>query len=157
MVFSKSSYFIKSKGTTSSLVSFFTICGLIESSFKLLNRSLSPEYNAEICSAVTSLFKVFLSISTILFALWIISSAYKLPRPFLASVLTTSLSSLNSSLNSSSLTVIGLIPLSSGKMYSLLELMSLSLISFLFRGWMILLSSSKRIMLPLSNNSTIIV
>lgn len=70
------------------------------------------------CESVNLEFGVFLSIFSKLLALSIISSAYKLPSPFLASVLTTSLSlSLNSSLNFLSVMLIGLIPRSSGNTY----------------------------------------
>ena len=131
----------------------------MDSFFKLSNNFLNPSYNPLSCSSVRLLFTVFLSISVISFALAITSSAYRLPSPFLASVLTTSLSLLfsNNSVNSFSEMFIGFIPLSSGKTYSLLELMSLLLQCFLLRGKMILFSSSKRMIFPLSNNSTIIV
>ena len=128
------------------------------SSERLSNKSLNPPYSPSNCFSVSSLLGVFLSSSVISLALFITSSAYRLPSPFIARVLTTSLSeSLNISLNSFSVAVIGLIPLSSGNAYSIFELMSLVLKRFLLRGKMILLSSSKRIMFPLSNNSTIIV
>ena len=110
------------------------------------------------CESVNLEFGVFLSIFSKLLALSIISSAYKLPSPFLASVLTTSLSlSLNSSLNFLSVMLIGLIPRFSGNTYFFLELMFLLLNCFRLRGNIMLFSSSKRIIFPLSNNSTMIV
>ena len=133
--------------------SLFTIIGLN----CLFSKGSKTDFNALKMTLISSALKdehdVFLLISV--FA--IISSAYRLPRPFVARILTISSSSpaATISLNSSIVNVIGLIPFSIGKTYSFLELMSLSLQCFLLRGNMISLDSFKRIMFPCEKSSTI--
>ena len=133
--------------------SLFTIIGLNS----LFSKGSKTDFNALkmtfISSPLSAEHAVFLLISVFS----IISSAYRLPRPFVARTLTISSSSppATISLNSSIVNVIGLIPFSRGNTYSFLELMSLSLQCFLLRGNMISLDSFKRIMFPCEKSSTI--
>ena len=141
-------YFLSGFSNSSFSISFrlFTIIGVN----CLFSKGSKTDFNALkmifISSALNDEHDAFLLISV--FAM--ISSAYRLPRPFVARTLTISSSSppLTISLNSSIVKVVGFIPFSIGNTYSFLELMSLSLQCFLLRGKMISLDSFKSMMFP---------